>query len=311
MTSIIILAQFRKDSLLVLLLVITLLLKSIEVHAQNQDIEKQNSRINEFGIDIDTIPQDLFTPQLSEGLPRPGVRVRQVNQGYEKTEIYHTIYLPEDWEQGKEYPVIIEYAGNKWKTSPGTVEGSNLGYGITGGKGVIWICLPFVDKENKKNALNWWGDVEATVDYCKKTVARVSIEYGGDSSAVFLAGFSREAIACNFIGLYDAEIAELWRGMICHSHYDGIKEWSYQGSEKKSALIRLSKLGNTPQFISHENNNYGKELLATKAYLTNSLPNGQFTFHLGEFQNHTDKWVLSNTNDRKIVREWFYDIINN
>lgn len=286
-------------------------LLAISLAAHSQVLEKQNLLANEFGFDIDSILQDLFTPQISEGLPRPGVRVRQVNQGYENTEIYHTIYLPEDWEQGKKYPVIVEYAGNKWKDSPGTVEGSNLGYGISEGKGVIWICIPFVDVANAKNALNWWGDVNATVEYCKKTVNRVNMEYGGDPSSVFLAGFSRSAIACNFIGLYDEEIAALWRGMICHSHYDGVKQWAYEGSDKESALSRLVRLKGTPQFISHENNNFGKELLVTKEYLTRALPDGQFTFHSASFKNHTDTWVLRNTEDRRVIRKWFYNLLSN
>jgi hypothetical protein len=310
MTSNIFLSQLREPPRQMFLLTISLFLLSIEVHAQNQTLENQKNRTNEFGFDVDSIPQDLFTPQLSEGLPKPGIRVKQVNDGYENTKIYHTIYLPEDWEEGKKYPVIIEYAGNKWKDSPGTVEGSNLGYGISEGKGVIWICIPFVDVANAKNALNWWGDVEATVDYCKKTVARVSIEYGGDPSAIFLAGFSRGAIACNFIGLYDAEIAALWRGMICHSHYDGVKKWAYEGSDQKSALSRLARLKDIPQFISHENNNFEKELLATKEYLTKALPDGQFTFHSASFKNHTDTWVLRNTEDRRVIRKWFYDLLN-
>ena len=305
------LSKITKRSIRALMLTVPFFSLFWEVNAQNQPLENQENRINEFGYDIDTIPQDLFTPQILEGLPRPGVRVRQIHDEYKNTEIYHTLYLPLDWEEGKKYPVIIEYAGNKWRSSPGTVEGSNLGYGISGGNGVIWICLPFVDKENKRNALNWWGNVEATVDYCKKTVENVINKYGGDPSFIFLAGFSRGAIACNFIGLYDDEIAALWRGMICHSHYDGIKEWSYKGSDKNSALIRLNRLGNTQQFISHENNNYGKELKATKEYLSDCSPNGRYTFHLGEFRNHTDKWVLSNTSDRRVIRQWFYDIINN
>jgi len=44
--------------------------------------------------------------------------------------------------------VIVEYAGNgnyanKYgDVSSGEVEGSKLGYGISGGTGFIWICMP-------------------------------------------------------------------------------------------------------------------------------------------------------------------------
>ena len=130
-------------------------------------------------------------------------------------------------------------------------EGSNLGYGISGGKGVIWISMPFVDVENQRNALTWWGDINTTVEYCKKTVDRICKEYGGDTSNLFIAGFSRGAIACNYIGLYDDQIASLWCGFICHSHYDGVKKWKYARSDRTSAQTRLKRLGNRPQFISH------------------------------------------------------------
>ena len=79
--------------------------------------------------------------------------------------MYHLLYLPTDWVKGKKYPVIVEYAGNKFKSSPGTVEGSNLGYGISGGEGVIWLCLPYISKDHSRNEVTWWGDVDASVDY--------------------------------------------------------------------------------------------------------------------------------------------------
>lgn len=255
---------------------------------------------------IELVPQDLTTPPVTNDTPAPGKRVRQVNKNYAGSDVYHALYLPTDWKQGTKYPVIVEYAGNQWQTSPGTVDGSNLGYGISGGKGAIWVCLPFVDATNRRNATSWWGDVEATVDYCKNTVKRICAESGGDASTVFLAGFSRGAIACNYIGLHDDEIASLWRGFICHSHYDGVREWPYAGSDRKAAAERLKRLGNRPQFISHE-----KDVNATKNYLMEVSPAGNFTFLAMPFANHTDTWVLRDIPERKAVRQWFRDVLNN
>jgi hypothetical protein len=252
-------------------------------------------------IDIETVQPDLITPLATSESPAPGRRVRQFNEDYEGSKVYHLLYLPTDWEKGKKYPVIVEYAGNEFRTSPGTVEGSNLGYGISGGEGVIWICMPFVDMENQMNATNWWGDVEATVNYCMKTVERICNEFGGDASNVFIAGFSRGAIACNFIGLHNDEIASLWRGFICHSHYDGVREWDYTGSDRESAATRLNRLGDRPQFICQE-----KSVAATKKYLKSAYPSGRFTFKRLPFQNHTDTWVLRDIPERKELREWFY-----
>ncbi len=256
--------------------------------------------------DIETVPQDLITPPVTVGEPSPGKRVRQVNKGYVDSEVYHALYLPTDWKKGRKYPVIVEYAGNKHAACPGTVDGSNLGYGVSGGKGVIWVCVPFVDAKNRKNASTWWGDVDATVDYCKKTVQRVCAQYGGDRSAVLLVGFSRGAIACNYIGLHDDEIAALWRGFICHSHYDGVYEWPYVASDRNAAAKRLKRLGKRPQFISHE-----KSVAETAKYLKEACPDGDFTFQAMSFADHTDTWVLRDIPERRAVRQWFRDVLNN
>ena len=253
-----------------------------------------------MAIHIDNVPRDLTTPLAADVAPAPGRRIRQINRDYAGSGVYHLLYLPTDWQEGGTYPVIVEYAGNRYKTSPGTVEGSNLGYGISAGRGIIWVCMPFVDTNRMENALNWWGNVNATVDYCGHTVERVCMEYGGDSENVFLAGFSRGAIACNFIGLHDDEIAALWRGFICHSHYDGVQKWPYAGCDRKSAARRLERLGERPQFISHENS-----VEATRGYLTEALPSGRFTFLSLPFPEHTDTWVLRDIPERKVLRDWF------
>jgi hypothetical protein len=249
--------------------------------------------------DIRKVPPDLKTPAMEEGQPAPGKRVKMVTDKYKDTDVYHALYLPTDWKKGKKYPVIVEYAGNQYQTSPGTVEGSNLGYGISGGKGFIWVCLPYISKDHKRNQRQWWGDVKATVQYCKTVVPGICEEFGGDPKAVFLAGFSRGAIACNFIGLHDDEIAGLWRGFICHSHYDGVKIWGYAGSDRAAAAVRLKRLKNRPQFISME-----RSVLETQDYLKKAYPKGNFTFLTLPYKNHTDTWVLRDIPERKAVREW-------
>lgn len=250
---------------------------------------------------------DLVTPQAAGGSPAPGKRVRQTAEGYKGTEVYHLLYLPTDWVRGRRYPVIVEYAGNGpysnhlGDTCTGKPEGCNLGYGISGGEGVIWVCMPFISEDHGNNQLKWWGDVEATADYCKQSVRRICAEYGGDASRVFLAGFSRGAIACNFIGLHDDEIASLWRGFICHSHYDGVREWGYEGGDSAAAATRLKRLGNRPQFISHEGS-----VDETRKYLEKVNPSGSFTFVALPFPNHTDTWVLREIPERRLLREWFH-----
>jgi hypothetical protein len=171
--------------------------------------------------DISSVATDLTPPTMLEDAPTAGKRVKAVLNSYRDSDVYHSLYLPEDWRPGQSYPVIVEYAGNGpyrnkfGDVCTGKVEDCNLGYGISGGKGFIWICLPYVSKDRQHNQLQWWGDVNATVEYCKTVVPQICQEFGGDTSAVFFAGFSRGSIACNFIGLHDDEITGLWRGFIC------------------------------------------------------------------------------------------------
>ena len=117
-------------------------------------------------------------------------------------------------------PVIIDFAGNgPYKNrfgdvSTGHPEGSKMGYGISGGIGFIWVCLPYLNNAGTANVSKWWGDppkydAGPTVAYCKKAVAWICEKYGGDPKSVILCGFSRGAIACNFIGLYHAEIDKI------------------------------------------------------------------------------------------------------
>ena len=257
-----------------------------------------------LAMDTKEIVTELTTPSVTTEAPAPGRRVKMVLPMYKDTTLYHALYLPPNWERNKRYPVIVEYSGNKWRDSQGTVDECDLGYGISGGRNVIWVCLPFVDKKNGKNAPTWWGNIEATVDYCKQTVKQVCAEYGGDSSKLFIAGFSRGSIACNYIGLHDDEIASLWCGFICHSHYDGVRKWGYKESDNASALVRLKRLGKRPQFISQE-----RSILETKKYLEQALPDGNFKFQALPFPDHTDTWVLRDSPERKTIRKWFNEVL--
>ncbi len=260
--------------------------------------------------DISTVPQDLESPAMELADPVPGKRVRMVAPDYRGTDVYHSLYLPADWQKEKKYPVIVEYAGNgpfrnrHGDICTGRVEDCNLGYGISGGKGFIWICLPYISKDLKHNQRQWWGDLEATVEYCKAVVPIICKEYGGDANAVFLTGFSRGSIACNYIGLHDDDIANMWKGFICHSHYDGVTKWNYHGSDRASAATRLDRLKNRPQFISHE-----RSVAETQQYLERAYPKGNFTFKSLPYRNHTDSWVLRDIPERRALREWLDNVL--
>ncbi|MCX6953000.1 MAG: hypothetical protein NTV51_12665, partial [Verrucomicrobia bacterium] len=199
---------------------------------------------------LNDVPADLVVPGLEAGAPAAGRRVRATTAGWEGTEVQHALYLPVDWQAGGRLPVIVEYAGNGGyanklgDTSDGSVGGCMLGYGLSAGRGFIWITLPFVatGPGRKWNAEKWWGDVGETKRYCIATVRDVCRRYGGDPERVVLAGFSRGAIGCNFLGLHDDRIADVWLGFIAYSHYDGVRQWTYAGSDRAAARERLARL---------------------------------------------------------------------
>jgi hypothetical protein len=260
--------------------------------------------------DISTVPPDLKTPAMLDADPAPGRRVRQVLPEYRGTQVYHALYLPENWQPGRRYPVLVEYAGNGpyhnayGDYSSGMVEGSNLGYGISAGKDFIWLCLPYVNAKEKRNQAQWWGDVEATLDYCRKTVRWICEDFGGDPSAVILTGFSRGAIACGYLGLHDDRTADIWLAFVAYSHYDGVTSWGYAGSDAASARQRLQRLKGRASFICHEGS-----VEPTRRFLEASGIPAPFTFQVGPFRNHNDAWVLRDVPERAALRTWVAEVL--
>ena len=254
---------------------------------------------------LNDLPSDLTVPVTLEKAPAAGERVRATTTGWEGSEVHHTLYLPTDWKPGLKLPVIVEYAGNGGysnklgDTSEGTVEGCMLGYGLSAGHGCIWVSMPFIEmvEGHKRNATKWWGDVGETKRYCMATVKDVCARFGGELNHVVLMGFSRGAIACNYIGLHDDEIARLWCGFLCHSHYDG--EFKHPAADQPAWPERLRRLGDRPQFISQELGT--KE---TEAVIASSGVAGRFTFVSLPYPNHTARWTLCDLPIRRQAREW-------
>ena len=267
---------------------------------------------------------NLQLPPLENGFASPGKRVVVIPTEYNGTGVHHLIYLPPDWvpdwkKDGRSWPVIVEYTGNRFPTSgsTGEVEGAALGYGLSGGK-FIWAVLPFVAEDHKNNEVTWWGDEQATVEYAKRNVPIICREFGGDSSRIFLCGFSRGAIAVNYIGLFDDEIARFWCGFISHDHYDGVKEWrrTYWGSPladyRNTAIQRLQRLHGRPVLICQ---NGGTQ--DVNEYLTDYLNLADFTFLdvpvkkiFPQIPNaliihpHTDRWMFVDSRERRQVWRW-------
>ncbi len=273
--------------------------------------------------------RELVVPQASSLPAGAGKRVAMTSEAYAGTQVHHMLYLPHDWnpnwqEQHQTWPVIVEYTGNFFPAagSTGRVEDAQLGYGITGGQ-FIWVTLPFLSEDHSQNATTWWGDEQATVDYAKTQVPKICEQFGGDTSKVFLCGFSRGAIATNYIGLHDAEIAKLWCGLITHDHYDGEREWkgTTWGTPleqyRNAAHQRLARLGNRPVLVCQNGGTDG-----IRTYLETQSSLEAFTFLnvktsriLGEFPNsfaihpHNDRWLTVDSPERREVWAWIYRVL--
>ena len=189
-------------------------------------------------------PEKLDVPAVEQGAPAAGRRVFFEigdSQAGEEAKPAAVLWLPRDWKPGASYPVIVEYPGNIFFTaecySTGRPEQCVIGYGMTRGKGAIWVSLPFVDAAGRV-AEHGWGDPDSTAEFCVRAVEDVCARFGGDRSRIVLTGFSRGAIACGYIGLRNDRIAGLWRGLHFCQHYDGD---GWNGSTPEGALDRARR----------------------------------------------------------------------
>lgn len=288
--------------------------------------------------DVMTLPADLVNPAITPGEPSPGKMVLQSLPAYAGTEVAHALYLPTDWKKGEHFPVIIEYLGNGSRVR----DRKNIGYALSGGKGFIWAVLPIVGTDRKSDMNWWWGDVGATVAYAKEVVPAICRQWGGDPAKIVLTGYSRGAIACNYIGLHDDQIARLWRAMIPVSHYDdGHTAWGMTPEERDRAPERLRRLGGIPQLICGEysapsargsdvvllerikeknliffaaaKSGLGLQPLAdlegTRGFVTRHLPQGRVTFIDLPWVNHDSKVLFRDTPSRRQMRDWLQQVL--
>jgi hypothetical protein len=257
---------------------------------------------------------------------------------YAGTEVAHALYLPTDWSPDKRFPVLVEYLGNSARVR----DYRGIGYGLTGGKGFIWVVLPFVSVDGNTDEAWWWGDVAATVAYAKEAVPAICRDWGGDPGEVIIAGYSRGAIACNYIGLHDDEIASLWSASIPVSHYDDAHiPWGMTPEEQSRAKERLLRLGDTPQLVCGEYTAPGYpppdklldhvrsenitefeeaksawdlspilEVENTRAFIAEHHPSGNFAFIDLPWVNHGAQVVLRDTPERRLVRRWIEQVLS-
>jgi len=245
----------------------------------------------------------LDVPIVEDGPPAPGRRVRylplKMGPGIE-TPPAALLYLPSDWQPGGSHPVVVEYPGNIFFTSAcystGRPEQCVIGYGMTRGRGAIWISLPFVDARGHV-AENGWGDPERTAEFCVATVEGVCERFSGDRERVVLTGFSRGAIACGFIGLRNDRIAALWKGLHSCQHYDGD---GWNGATLDGALERAGRFRGAAVFHTDNSADAVKPITEALGVPTTFVSSG-----LGA---HSCAMFLDDRESTQRVRTWFENL---
>jgi len=264
------------------------------------------------------VKRDLSLPPLLQEQPSPGKRVQQTTNGYDATTVYHVLFLPHNWQPHRSYPILVEYAGNGnyanalGDVSTGKPEDCRIGYGLSGGEDCIWLVLPYLKKKDGgsfENCLQWWGDIAETKRYCSNTIEEVCSLYGGDRQRIVLCGFSRGAIGCNYFGLHDDDISELWCAFFCHSHYDGVRSWPYSDSDRASAIERLKRLRGRPQWISHEGSVAEIETYLRQIEIDGVRVADSCTFETIPFANHSAEWLFCDLPQRQQARKWLRRVL--
>ncbi|RMF94236.1 MAG: carboxypeptidase regulatory-like domain-containing protein [Planctomycetota bacterium] len=258
-------------------------------------------------------------PPMEEGPPAPGKRVKVVPPEYAGTEVYYSLYLPTGYRRGEQHPVIVEYTGNYFPLSgsTGEVKDANLGYAIAEHLNAIWLVMPYV--EGDRSVVRWWGSERETIEYALTNIRRVCETYGGNPAEVFLCGFSRGAIAANYLGLYNDEIADVWLGFFAHDGMDGVRNfWKNEISTdtlRRQAEERLRRLRGRAELVTQHGS-----LASIAAYLEENDRRvyGEFTLISVPIESiipdipnddvphpHTDKWLLYDSEYSARVFRWF------
>ena len=255
----------------------------------------------------------LAVPPVLNVAPAAGIRAKVVLPQYAGTNVYEALYLPTDWKPGGSYPVIVEFAPNDYPEAGvnGTVDDTRLGYYESGGKGYIWVTMPFINYTTRpaSNATEWWGNgnetdaegVQLTAQYCEAALIQILQNYGGNPAEVFVTGFSRGSIATSVIGLATQQMADIWAGFIPDSWED-------------SNTADLARTDGRPTFLIAGGDGDGG--CPASAAADQFLVSQGFPTQFAVIPNigHTDSWIQNGSSDFDLgvqtqLRQWMTQVI--
>jgi len=280
---------------------------------------------------LQLVSPDVHLPSLSSGPATAGKRLLEKLATTEQPaatefsladgEPYHVVGLPTDWQPGKSYPLLVELAGNgPYKNllgdfNSGRVEDGELSWGLSGGDCWITLAVPFLNNAGDQPVVQWWGnpptyDPQATIDYLERAVEQVCQRYGADPERIVLTGFSRGSLACSYIGLANDQVAKRWRGLLCYSHVDGVREWPYPNSDAQAAAVRWRRFAGRPVLIMHESGGLtGPTQSQTEQFLQSQKLGQGISLQQTQFLNHDDAWALRPSPARQDARKWLAEVV--
>lgn len=202
-----------------------------------------------------------LTPEIQPvgTFPKAGIRFYRKLKGYENTDIVHAVFLPNNWQKGKKYPLIVEYTGNVFYHpkgycySTGFLSQANMGSALSRGEDFIVLTLPFINKDGKREQFDAWGDPDLAVKYCLEALADAEKYFGADPRAYVFTGFSRGEIAANYIALRTDEIAKKWLCFVRASSSVWPSKWNgaqYGWEERMARLGKREVLNCSPRYGS-------------------------------------------------------------
>ena len=127
-----------------------------------------------------TVAADLQTPAAVSDTAAAGRRILFAPDP-DRPQLLCTLWLPTDWTPQRSWPVFAELPGNGGYRNAfgdecsGRAEDCSMGFGLTEGRGWIWLCLPFLNGDGSQVALTWWGQApdyqpDATLQYWQLAV---------------------------------------------------------------------------------------------------------------------------------------------